>query len=445
MEIVTALEAVGAALDELASVDLTAASGSTLRSSLTDLKVSESKLLAQLARFTHASDSSGAFIGTGARDSAEWLGKETGTSTRRNRTAAQLGEAMSKSEQLADAVTSGRLSSDKASAAVGAAGDLPVDADLLDRIGDLPLPSVRPTTEAWRARSDADRDLDIAEAQRARRFLRLTGQADGMTRVDGLLDPMSAAVVRTTLDAVMNESAFDQSRRTRDQRCADALTQLAKAASKGEIAGGRSNAKILATVPFETIVERAGARGVTHAGPTLDAASVRTLACDAGIHRVITGPASSILDFGREKRMVSENLFLALVARDAHCRWPGCAIRATWCDAHHVTEWGHDGRTDEESCALLCDHHHRVTHQPGWTVTGTGREFTIRHPDGTTEVSRLPARSTARHPSDDSSPTLPFTGTRSGASPPDVLVLRADSIGGTRSISPARPHATQPA
>ena len=260
------------------------------------------------------------------------------------------GEAMSKSDELAAAVESGRLSTDKANAAIGAAGDLAVDHELLDEIAAVPLAGVRPATESWRSRHDAERDQDVAASQRARRSLRLTGQADGMTRVEGMLDPESASIVRTTLDSIISASAFDDSHRTRDQRCADALAQLAKAASKGEIRGGRSNAKLLATVPFDTVVERAHHRGVTHAGPTLDADTVRRLACDAGIHRVITGPASSILDFGRETRLVSENLFLALVARDQHCRWPGCTIHATWCDAHHIVEWLDGGRTNESTC-----------------------------------------------------------------------------------------------
>lgn len=103
-----------------------------------------------------------------------------------------------------------------------------------------------------------------------------------MSRVEGLLDPASAAIVRATLDGIMNQNAFDDTARTRDQRCADALAQLAHAAAKGEIKGGRSNTKLLATVPFETITERAAERGHTHVSATLDAATVRQLACDAG-------------------------------------------------------------------------------------------------------------------------------------------------------------------
>lgn len=417
MDLATAVTAVRTAVDRLSRVDAEAADATGLRTQLSELKTTQSRLDAQLARLTHQADASGAWIGTGARDTAEWLAKKTGTSSHRNRAAASLGEAMAKSGQLNEAVVSGQMSADKANAAVGAAGDRPLDDDIVSQIADLPLNGVRPATEAWRARLDADHDHDIARTQRARRFLRLTGQADGMTRVEGLLDPESAAVVRATLDSLMSESAFDTSGRTREQRCADALTQVGSAASKGDIAGGRSNARLLVTVPFETIVERASARGRTHVGPTLDAATVRKMACDAGIHRVITGPGSSILDFGNQTRLVSENLFLALVARDQHCRWPGCTIRATWCDAHHVVEHASGGATNEQTCALFCHHHHGVAHQKGWAITGDAHEFTIHHPDGSTEISRPPAQP---------------------APPPPVPALRADSIGGNASVAPAR-------
>lgn len=405
MEISQAVAAVGKAADACARVDLDTVSGHAVRDGLAAFRTGISRLEAEYARMAHAADRVGAHLGTGARDTAEWVGKQTGTSTVKNRSSAGLGEAMAKSSALADAVSSGRISNDKANAAVGATGGVALDAALIDEIELLPLNSVRPAAEHWKARTHAADEASRAERQRSRRFLKLTGQADGMTRVDGLLDPESAAIVRTTLDAVMNESAFDESGRRRDQRCADALTQLAKAASKGKIMGGRSNAKLLATVPFETIAERGSARGTTHAGPTVDADAVRQMACDAGIHRVITGPGSSVLDFGRENRLVSENLFLALVARDQHCRWPGCTIRATWCDAHHVTEWGHQGRTNESTCALLCHAHHSLTHQPGWSVNGNGHVFTIHHPDGSVETSRPPNVPAAANPPRTSGPS----------------------------------------
>ncbi len=396
MDPTNAVAAVLTAVDALGKIDLDSIDISERKPLLVQMKRAQSKLDGHIGRATYAADAAGAFIGTGSRDTAEWLAKETGTSARKNRTAGELGEAMSKSDALTDAVTSGSISSDKASTVVGAAGDEAVDTDLIAAVADLPLPAVKPAVEDWRARKHPERDVDIAEGQRARRYLRLTDQADGMTRIDGLLDPESGAIVRSTLDGIMNESFNDNTRRTRDQRRADAVTQLAHAASKGKITGGRSNTKLLATVPFETITERAGQRGVTHVGPTLDPATVRKLACDAGIHRVITGPGSSILDFGHETRLVSENLFLALVARDQHCRWPGCTIRATWCDAHHIVEWFENGPTNDDNCALLCHRHHQMSHQPGWKLSGNGAELRIHHPDGTVEVSKPPGAGAPR-------------------------------------------------
>ncbi len=197
--------AVLSAVDALGGIDLDAIDINERKPLLVQMKQAQSRLDAQVARATFAADAAGAFIGTGSRDTAEWLAKETGTSARKNRTASELGEAMSKSDALTDAVTSGSISSDKASTVVGAAGDEAVDTELIEAVADLPLPAVKPAVEDWRARKHPERDADIAEGQRARRYLRLTDQSDGMTRIDGLLDPESGAIVRSTLDGIMNE------------------------------------------------------------------------------------------------------------------------------------------------------------------------------------------------------------------------------------------------
>ncbi len=411
MELAEALSATATAADALGEVCVDACDATELRDGLRDLKRFESRIAAQVARLTHAADAKGAFIGTGAKDTAEWLGKQTGTSTRKNRKAAELGKAMADSDELADAVTAGDVSADQAAAAVGAAGGQALDAAIVDEIADLPLPDVKPAVEDWRSRVNPDRDADVAESHRARRWLQVTDESDGMTHIEGRLDPESGARVRSALDGVMNLSASDGTGRTRDQRRADALTQICHAASKGKLKGGRSNTKLIAVAPFETIVERAERRGVTHVGPTLDPETVRRLACDAGIHRLITGPGSSILDFGHEDRLVSENLFLALVARDRHCRWPGCNIRATWCDAHHIVHRADHGPTNDENLVLLCHRHHQLSHQRGWKIAGTGTELEIHHPDGSIESTRPPGADPPRV-------APPRSGT-TGREPPD--------------------------
>ena len=121
-----------------------------------------------------------------------------------------------------------------------------------------------------------------------------------------------------------------------------------------------------------------------------------SLACDAGIHRLITGPGSSILDFGHENRLVSDNLFLALVARDQHCRWPGCTIRATWCDAHHIVHRADHGPTNDENLVLLCHRHHQLSHQRGWKIDRHRQRTPGANPDGSIETSRPPGHRPAR-------------------------------------------------
>ncbi len=65
---------------------------------------------------------------------------------------------MAKSESLAEAVVSGSISSDKASALIGAAGDEIVDTELLDAVADLALnaaiPNATPTSPRCNAAGD---------------------------------------------------------------------------------------------------------------------------------------------------------------------------------------------------------------------------------------------------------------------------------------------------
>jgi hypothetical protein len=153
MELAAAVTAVDAATRALGQTPIEGVGADEFRDLLQRLKVASSRLEAQVGRL-------GSFIGTGARDTAEWLGKETGTSTRKNRNATELGQAMADSDELNEAVTNGDLSADKATIIVGAAGGKPVDTELLDEVTDLPLNAVRPAVENWRTRNDPAGDPD---------------------------------------------------------------------------------------------------------------------------------------------------------------------------------------------------------------------------------------------------------------------------------------------
>ena len=106
---------------------------------------------------------------------------------------------------------------------------------------------------------------------------------------------------------------------------------------------------------------------------------------------------------GTRVRFATAQQRRALAVRDGGCVFPGCTRKAEQTDAHHV-EWWHEhdsrcppdceleGPTDIENLALLCRHHHRVTHRPRWTMQprtdAAGTCFTWTTPTGDTIYSQ---------------------------------------------------------
>ena len=62
--------------------------------------------------------------------------------------------------------------------------------------------------------------------------------------------------------------------------------------------------------------------------------------------------------------------------RDQHCRAPGCFRRAVTCDLDHVQRFSKGGPTNARNLQPLCERHHKMKHDAGWTVEV--------HDDGTT-------------------------------------------------------------
>lgn len=111
------------------------------------------------------------------------------------------------------------------------------------------------------------------------------------------------------------------------------------------------------------------AGGVTASGAVLSPASVRKLACEAGIIPVMLGGDGEPLELGRATRFFTPGQKRLLWLRDGGCTFPGCTMPAHWTDAHHVQYWSLGGRTDIGNAALLCERHHTRVHQQELTCT----------------------------------------------------------------------------
>ena len=75
-----------------------------------------------------------------------------------------------------------------------------------------------------------------------------------------------------------------------------------------------------------------------------------------------------MIDVGRAERVIKGPKRRALIARDKHCRWPGCERPASWCDGHHIVRWIDGGDLELENMLLLCQRHHWLVHEGGWQI-----------------------------------------------------------------------------
>jgi len=240
----------------------------------------------------------------------------------------------------------------------------------------------------WRQAVERQAALDGEEKLREHRRLHASVTFLGMVRVDGTLDPETAETLLTALQAVLDtesRSGPDDDGRTPAQRRADALSEICRQwldlADRPTVAGERPHVNL--TVDTDSVRDGSGAISeMDHVGP-VDASVSRRVLCDAAIRRIVMAGRSEPLDVGRQTPVVSPAMRRAVIARDRHCRFPGCDRRHTWCDAHHVVHWADGGPTAVPNLVLLCRRHHRMVHARNGFLLGLvdGRPVFSR-PDG---------------------------------------------------------------
>lgn len=195
------------------------------------------------------------------------------------------------------------------------------------------------------------------------RRLRLNTAEDGCLLISGVLDPVGGAAVRTALEPLARPSGAHDDRDL-EQRWADGLVELATA-------GDRLRVQMQVTSSIETLIGVIGAPGAeTEFSLPVSSATVERWACDCNLTRVLMQD-SVVIDVGRSERVIKGPRRRALIARDGHCRWPGCERPASWCDGHHLLHWLHGGGGELGNQVLLCGRHHWKVHEGGWQLIKT--------------------------------------------------------------------------
>ncbi|NND36986.1 MAG: DUF222 domain-containing protein, partial [Gammaproteobacteria bacterium] len=160
---------------------------------------------------------------------------------------------------------------------------------------------------------------------------------------------------------------------------ADAMLQIAS----DFLAGNSSSATNSTSDNYQVTVhvdQSALEEGQGRAG--LPVESVRRIACDSSVIRIVEDKDGEPLSVGRKTRIVPSAIKRALQARDRGCAFPGCHHKR-FVDAHHVKHWSAGGETCLDNLLLLCSRHHRLVHEGGFTIEKDYRNrWFFRRPDG---------------------------------------------------------------
>lgn len=376
----------------------------------------------------------GVWTGLGFRSASAWMATATGEPFGACKRSLHLADRLRRMPVATEVFSSGVMSE----AALGLLCDAWADriADVFARdeallvgwVVDLPYPDAKVVVDTWVAHADPDRAERSPEDRFDQRRLHLSGLLDGMAKLDGVLDPEGATYVGEALRWLSRRTEGDT--RTAAQRRHDALVEMARfALAYRESPPGekRQRPKVVVTADADALCGRDhdagdddagddqdsadgpdGAGGAAGAGeppapaPTpvggasqstwrggwlgttiLGADDVRRLACDAGLHRLVVSGRSTLRDYGRQTRTISDSLFEALLVRDGGCRWPGCEVPPWFCDGHHALHWADLGETEPDNLALLCWYHHHLVHERGWCIEPLGAgNFRLISPAG---------------------------------------------------------------
>jgi hypothetical protein len=324
----------------------------------------------------------------GSITAASWIARTCGMSVSSAADRVCVGEQLESLPRVAAALGSGEISYQAASALchlhqrLGEHRDGFDEEEMLGYAREYSIFELRKLCRfAWHV-ANPDGFFEEAEADFTRRFFHISQMPDGMFAVDGVLDPVGGAALKTAVDVLAKPNGSEDERTAR-QRRADAVGELAMHAMEQGTLPRRHSVKphINLTMTLEGLK---GELGVPPADLDLSLPiSTRTaerLACDCTMSRVLLA-GSMVIDVGRATRTVSAPTMRALRVRDKGCRFPGCDRQVNWSNPHHIEFWARGGPGNLPNLVLLCFFHHRLVHEGGWQVIKVGREFRFMPPD----------------------------------------------------------------
>ncbi len=260
--------------------------------------------------------------------------------------------------------------------------------DLIEAAGDMSLSDFAALVTSTAKDLVTDDGLSVFEDQRKSTHLKMWNDATGMLHLRGAFDPVSGAVLQSRLQSaveamfhagdpssgaggsVSTSRALDHHPwvEPNDHRRAHALVAMISGSATTDDA--RVRADVVVHIDLSTLTTGLSASSThrTAFGADLPVATIRRMACDAGIIPLVLNGATVPLDIGRSQRLASAGQRRALEAAHSTCAMPGCAVAFHHCQIHHIDYWENGGRTDLDNMVPLCSRHHHAAHEGGWRL-----------------------------------------------------------------------------
>jgi hypothetical protein len=427
-----AVEQLRAAIDALAEADVV---GISQRDELAELWQQMARLDAQFARRVAEFDTSVEWSVDGSRSAASWLVRNLRLATGESHHHVRVARQVAHMPIASAAWQEGRISSRHVDALTSVRHAADADSEfaafeeyLVAVALASPPEEVAVVGRRWRDALDDHLNRDGSskkkkqDAEHERRRASFSRTLNGIGILDGTFDTEGAEIIGTALKRCYERNHQADDPRTPAQQRADAIVDIFQHYLDHQDRGV-NRPHLIVAVDGATLAGEAVGRCETLSGYQLHPDTVRRLACDAFIQRIVLDPTGVPLDLGRATRTFTPDQYRAIMIRDGGCRMPGCDAGPEDCHAHHTDYWENGGRTDLNVGIALCRGagHHRLIHEGGWTITGdTNGEVTFHDPNGNTRGTSRP-----RKPPD---PILTRTGRDITRAQKRALELRHDAM-----------------
>lgn len=249
----------------------------------------------------------------------------------------------------------------------------------------------RELAKGIRAHHNARADVEELEEQRRQSKItrwidRQTGMHKTLVECDPLTDRQIWSAIQRERDRLRRRSQQTGEKPSWDRLTVDALVAATTSSdSDGPRSGRGGRDGVVVHVDIATLTDgrHDGTLCETDSGAALPVDTVRRMACDAKLLPTVLNGRGVVLDQGRAKRLATVEQRAAIEAMQSTCSHPDCTVSVDDCRVHQIVPWQRGGPTDLDNLAPLCEPHHHLVHEGGWSMTMTSdRVATWTQPDG---------------------------------------------------------------